>query len=118
MRLVDNLKESWQNTTQLFINAYNSFMNIVDNYLDNKIAAHYGRNEFNNLPENIEDLDSSFGELPLSKSVFHGVEDGNRKFVSNDGREAVYDQKGHLVTDSETLGTYNYYDSIKKTMEH
>lgn len=33
---------------------------------------------------------------------------GNKKFVSPDGSEAVYDFRGRLVTDPVNQGTYNY----------
>jgi hypothetical protein len=36
---------------------------------------------------------------------------GNRVFVNEDGREAVFDEDGNLVTNSYNRGSYNYYSN-------
>ena len=50
-------------------------------------------------------------QLPGWQSVYHdnGDEYPEKKFVNDDGREAVYDGKtDELITDDELGGTYNY----------
>jgi len=42
----------------------------------------------------------------------------NKVYVNEDGREAVFDADGNLVTDPTNKGSYNYYDAIKEPLAH
>lgn len=58
--------------------------------------------------------DIFFKLLPEIKSLYHGA--GNKKFVNLDSNsnidgiyEVVFGPKGELITENETLGTFNFY---------
>ncbi len=42
----------------------------------------------------------------------------NKVYVFEDGREAVYDAQGKLVTDPTNKGSYNYYNRVKEPLAH
>ena len=81
------------------------------------------------LPPFVQDAihDEAWTELEEDKAVFHqdpntpGIE---RKFIHEDGREAVYYQNsGRLVTDPRYRGTYNFVNpagviSLSPNLEH
>ncbi len=67
-----------------------------------------------NLPQNIDKMlkqKKGWTELPKAMNKYHDNGDiyPERKFVHEDGREAVYDGlTGELITDPQLKGTYNY----------
>lgn len=74
-----------------------------------------GRDELNtDLPESVDDIQDGDGwtELTPAQSAFHddpATPDPERKFIHEDGREAVFNpETGELVTDPRYAGTYNY----------
>lgn len=82
--------------------------------------AHYARNTRNTpLPANltamqnlIEAGHSGWASVGDDKSTYHrhGVgNEGNLKFVNDDGREVVYNpESGNVVDDAQNGGTYNF----------
>ena len=45
-------------------------------------------------------------------------QNGNQVFINDDGREAVYDAQGELVTDPVNQGSYNYYHPVNEPLAH
>ena len=114
-QLLDNLGQSIKNTTQPFVDAYDT----LKKYYEAAKEAHYGRNEFNHVPDTEADAENDgFKKLRDTQAVFHGAEEGNSKYVHDDGREAVYDSKGNLVTNPNTEGTYNFNHPTKEPIMH
>jgi uncharacterized membrane protein len=42
---------------------------------------------------------------------------GNRVYVNDDGREAVFDKYGNLVTNSYNRGSYNYFSNVTEPIK-
>ena len=76
---------------------------------------HRERDKFNtNIPKYVEEVasDSNWRKLNEFESELHNLDiqdNSNVKYVSKDGREAVYDINGKLVLDDKNRGTFNYF---------
>ena len=95
--------------------------------VENMREAHYARNEKNtNLPKTAEEAEAQ-GWKRCDASLYHQFDDrskaeiaedmargfpnGNKKYLSGDGREVVYTPDGQqIVTDPQNMGTYNYVE--------
>ncbi len=79
------------------------------------------RDSMNNVPLTEEELlrqkDMGCVDVklePFERAIFHMQGLGganNKKYTFSDGREAVYDKNGDLVTDPRNKGTYNFCQS-------
>ena len=105
--------------------------------VENMREAHYARNEKNtDLPKTAEEAEAK-GWKRCDASLYHQFDDrsreeiaadmakdfpeGNRKYISGDGREVVYTPDGQqIVTDPRNMGTYNYVevDSTEDIIGH
>lgn len=83
---------------------------------------HYHRNWFmSDVPQNPQ-MAADWGwddSVGVACHQFLSPDRSNIKFVSPDGHsEVIFDRDGHIVTDSEDYGTYNFCDSRKDPIGH
>ena len=95
------------------------------------MEEHYSRNDNNTIviPESVKDLPSDWKtsdtelypdrEKGPAANAHKFTSSKNVKFVSPDGKmEAIYNEKGILVTDARDIGTYNFCPSEESIIGH
>jgi hypothetical protein len=83
----------------------------LDNLFQSITSGHYTKTEQTTNPFTAKyALRDGFYALPPEQAAWHRQGEGNEynlKMVHQDGREAVYNKEGNLVTDTLNLGTRN-----------
>ena len=94
-------------------------LEIIDNKETLK-QIHYNRNVFNtNLPtEKPSDNDPVWEVADAKYHQFSSKDNNNVKYVSDDGREIVYDEQGVVITDPRDIGTYNFCTHEENSVFH
>jgi hypothetical protein len=95
-----------------------------NNQFPSPMPGHYAKADQVDNPLTVQEaLENGFKPLPASLARWHRQGEGNEyniKLVHSDGREAVYNKEGKLVTDPLNLGTKNSQNpgNLEENLQH